>query len=192
MSIAEPVVRRWTREEYYLMGEAGLFQDQRVELIDGEIIVMAPQKDIHAIAVGLARSAAALAFPSGVWIREQLPLQIGNSSEPEPDVSVIKGSPRDFKGIGHPQTALLVVEVSLTTLLFDRARKANLYASAGIGDYWIINLVNGTLEIRRNPVADPASPLGHRFDTTTILTASDRVSPLAAPSANIAVADLLP
>src|SRR5439155_20878402 len=115
MSIAEPTIRRWSREEYYQMGELGMFQDQRVELIDGEIIQMAPQKDVHAVAIGVVRTALAGAFVANVWIREQLPLEIGPRSEPEPDLSVCSVTRRSYLGTGHPKTALLVVEVSGTT-----------------------------------------------------------------------------
>jgi Uma2 family endonuclease len=110
---------------------------------------------------------------------------------PDPDVSVIIGSPR---GAGRtiPTTALLVVEVSDSTLGLDRSHKAPLYAAGGIRDYWIVNLVQRQLEVYRDPVPDRTALFGSRYASRTILDPVDVVSPLAAPQAQIRVADLLP
>src|SRR3954468_9558284 len=135
MSLAEPTTRKWNRDEYYQMADLGLFQDQRVELIEGEIVEMAPQKDNHAGSVSLVHRALSHAFGDGFWVRMQMPLTLNDQSEPEPDVSVVPGGERDYmRGAGHPRGALLVVEVSDTTLSYDRERKASLYAAAGIED----------------------------------------------------------
>jgi len=192
MSVVEAQPRRWTRDEYYRMADLGFFEDQRVELIDGEIFKMPPQKDVHAIVVGLVHRAVVAAFGPAVWVREQMPISLPNASEPEPDVSVVKGEPRNYLGKGHPRSALLVVEVSDTTWLFDRRRKASLYASAGIEDYWIVNLVDVRLEVLRNSVRDIAQPHGYRYDESVILKSGDAISPLAIPQSAIKVSDLLP
>src|SRR5438477_12092996 len=115
MQTVEPATRKWTREEYYRMGDLGFFQDQRVELIDGESIEMAPQNNPHAIAIGLVVDAVSAAFGKGFWIRSQMPLFLGPQSEPEPDVAIVPGSPRDYVGKDHPRTALLAIEVSEAT-----------------------------------------------------------------------------
>jgi Uma2 family endonuclease len=187
MTIADPIVRRWTREEYYRMGEMGLFQDQRVELIEGEIIQMAPQLDIHAACIGLVTQEANRVFLSGYWVRTQLPLCLGAHSEPEPDVSVVRGSPRDFVGTGHPREAALIIEASSTTLLFDQTTKMRLYAQFGFKDYWIINLVDRVVEVRREPNQSTVA-----YDRVEIYPVGDMITPLAAPHAKIAVNDLLP
>ena len=80
MTLANPTTRKWTREEYYQMGELGFFQDQRVELIEGEIIEIAPQKDVHAAVVSLCQKAVSKAFGDEYWIRTQLPLYLTNGS----------------------------------------------------------------------------------------------------------------
>jgi Uma2 family endonuclease len=110
---------------------------------------------------------------------------------PSPDLAVIPGSHR---GAGRTivKSALLVVEVSDTTLAYDRYHKAPLYAAGGIADYWIVNLVQGQLEVYRDPVADSTQLFGFRYGTRTILDPPDVISPLAAPQASITVADLLP
>ena len=192
MTVAEPIVRRWTREEYYRMGEMGLFDGQRVELIDGEIIQMAPQKDVHSAVIGLAHKAIEQAFGPSYWVRMQLPLELPDDSEPEPDISVVPGSPRDFIGTGHPRNALLVVEVSDTTLLFDQRVKSALYASAGFEDYWIINLIAQRIEIHRHPRPDAADWRNSKYDDVQFAQRGQTITPLAAGQATINVADLLP
>jgi hypothetical protein len=87
---------------------------------------------------------------------------------------------------------VLIVEVADSSLAFDRGEKASLYARAGIADYWILNLSDRVLEVYREPVVAPHAQYGHRYGATTTLGPRDMVSPLAAPTAAILVADLLP
>jgi Uma2 family endonuclease len=192
MTLADPKTRRWTRDEYYQMADLGFFQDQRVELIEGEIIQMAPQKEVHAIAIGLGQRALESTFGIGYWVRVQLPLFLTDISEPGPDLAVVQGSPRDYLGGDHPRTALLIVEVSEANLRFDRGRKASLYAAAGIKDYWIVNLIELQLEVLRDLVADPTSPFGFTYKTRRVLKSGESISPLAHPHAVIKVSDVLP
>src|SRR4051794_716453 len=100
ISPRDPNAVRWTRNEYYRMVEAGLFDGRRVQLIGGEIIELAPQKNDHMVAIGLAQQIFTRIFGEGYWVRIQGPVQGGKWSEPEPDVAVVRGSPRDFKD--HP------------------------------------------------------------------------------------------
>ena len=112
--------------------------------------------------------------------------------EPEPDVSVVQGTERDYIGTGHPTTAMLIVEVSDTTLRYDRGTKASLYAKHGIADYWIVNLEDGRVEVHRQPVADAKARFRMRYDNVTIHQKGEFVAPLAMPAARVAVSDLLP
>src|SRR5437764_5029866 len=98
MQLAEPRKRRWTRAEYHRMADLGLFRGQRVELLAGEVVQMAAQKDTHVIGVSLTAKALAKAFGDGFWPRTQAPLNIDRYSEPEPDVTVVPGSERDYLG----------------------------------------------------------------------------------------------
>ena len=100
--------------------------------------------------------------------------------------------PRSHATATNPTTALLVVEISETTLGYDRNHKAPLYAAAGITDYWIVNIPQRQLEVYRDRVADSTQLFGFRYNSRTILDPPDKVSPLAAPQASITVADLLP
>jgi len=190
MILAEPKKRRFTRDEYYKMAELGLFDGQRVELIDGEVIQMAPQMERHV--VGIAKGARALgrAISNEYWIRQQAPISVDELSEPEPDIAVVPGAPGDYQE--HPPRPLLVVEVSESTYRFDSKVKAGLYASTGIEDYWIVNLNANRLEVYRQPVADDAQPFGHRYANVKMLAANESVIPLAFPHAKLQVADFLP
>lgn len=188
---AEPTPRRWTREEFDRLADFGLFRCQRAELIEGEIMVFSPQGPSHSYGTDRAFTAIGRSGWQGVWVRMQLPMDFGAFSEPEPDVSVVSGSPEDFK-MAHPTTALLIVEVSDSTLRYDRTHKASLYAKMGVAEYWIVNVGDGHLEVRRDPRPDPAQPFGFGYAGLAILRAGDQVAPVYAPAVRIAVADLLP
>lgn len=177
---------RFTREEYYQMADLGFFNDRQVELIDGVIFDMSPQSTPHADAVMRCIFALRDAFGRSAVLRTHANLRLG-SSDPEPDVCVLTLA--DGAAMLPPTTALLVVEISLTTLAYDRGQKASLYAAAAIADYWIVNLNNQTLEVRRQPGADSAAHFGHSYGQLVTLRAPETVTPLALPSAAIAVAD---
>ncbi|MBH0201313.1 MAG: Uma2 family endonuclease [Nitrospira sp.] len=183
-------IKRWTRREYDRMAEAGIFcQDDRVQLVDGDIITMTPQNSPHAAAIGTTQRVLERLFGANVWVRVQMPLIIDPDSEPEPDLVVVPGAPHDYRD-EHPRSALLVVEVSDSTIALDRDRKRALYARAGIREYWIVNLAERCLEVYREPVASPDQTSLYR--SSRRLTPSDSIAPLAAATATVAVADLLP
>ncbi|NBC17982.1 MAG: Uma2 family endonuclease [Bacteroidetes bacterium] len=176
---------RWTRREYERMGETGILApDARTELIDGAIIEMSPQSSYHAATVSLAQETLRHAFGDGYTVRVQLPLALGATSEPEPDLAVVPGTPRDYVE-AHPAEAALVVEVADTSLDFDRSRKAAVYARAALADYWIINLRDHCVEVYRDP-------RGGLYGAKQTLASGEVLAPLARPETPIAVADLLP
>ena len=183
--------RRWSLAEYYQMAEWGWFEGVRVMLIDGELVFMATQKAPHYVAITLVSDALQPVFGAGFWIRQQAPLELEGVSDTEPDVAVVRGSRNDYRE-NHPRTALLVTEVSDTTLRYDRGHKASLYARGGIADYWIVNLVDRQVEVYRNPVADESAAFGFRYAAQVVYHIGEFISPLANPQAQIAVADLLP
>jgi Uma2 family endonuclease len=185
-------LRRWTREEYERMIDAGILgENDRVELVAGEIVSVSPQQGRHAAGVSLGQETLRIAVGPDFHVRVQLPLALDPDSEPEPDLAVIAGSPRDYRDM-HPTTAILVVEVSDTTLAFDRIRKASVYARAGIPEYWILNLQLQSLEVYRDPAPDPAAPLGYAYRQRLTFGAGDRVQVLMIPGAEVTVTDLLP
>jgi Uma2 family endonuclease len=176
-------MRRWTWKEYDKMIAAGMFAPgERVELVDGEILQMTPQGSVHATVIQLVYDAVRLAFGPAFSIRQQLPIAISQDSEPEPDLAVVMGNPLDYWH-AHPATALLLVEVSDTTLEHDRRRKGSLYARVDIQDYWIVNLIDRCVEVYREPHKGSYRSCQRFF-------AGDRLAPLAAPEAMISVADI--
>jgi len=184
--------RRWSRREYETLVEGGFFGcHERLELIGGLLLVKEPQGDPHAVAVDLAAAALRGAFGKAWLVRAHAHVALGRHSRPEPDVYVVSGSPRDYREAA-PTRPALVIEVAESRLRFDRGQKASLYARAGVPDYWIVNLVDRVLEVHREParLEPPRRRCGYRSIQTLGPDAS--VSPLAAPAARIAVADLLP
>lgn len=184
--------RRFRRGEYERLAELGFFQPgERLELVDGLLVVREPQGTPHATAVRLAVAALRRAFGAGWHVDSQLPVALDDASEPEPDVAVVPGGPRDYL-VAHPSRPVLVLEVGEASLEFDRGYKASLYARAGVADYWIVNLVEHTLEIRRHPEPSDAAPCGWSYRMLDVLVPPATVALLTAPAARILVADLLP
>jgi Uma2 family endonuclease len=179
-------VYRLTVKDYHALGDSGAFEGQRVELLNGKIVKMPPKKDAHSIVTSLvAKQLRAVFDDQSFWVRTQEPLTLNNGSEPEPDIAVVEGSELTWLGKGHPRTALLVVEVSDSTLRYDRTTKAIAYARADISDYWVVNLVDRQLEVYRKSA-------GKRYDAPLILKPGQSIAPLAMKSKKIKVSELLP
>ena len=178
--------RLHTATEYAQMTSLGFFDGERLELIFGELIQKEmPQRPAHATAVDLAAETLRTLFTQSFRVRIQLPLALaGSQSVPEPDVAVVEGSPRDF-ATEHPAHAALVVEVSDTTLEADRTTKALAYARGGIEDYWIVNVNERTVEVRRQPTESG-------YQSLQTFRETESVAPLVAPQSLITVAELLP
>ena len=192
MTISPPRTKHWTRIEYERLIDLGAFgPGERLELVGGALLVREPQGGPHFTAVGLVEDALRRVFGAGWTVRAQGPIALDADSEPEPDIAVVPGSRRDHSR-AHPSHPVLIVEVADSSLAFDRQEKGSLYARAGIADYWILNLIDQVLEVYREPVAARHAPYGHRYSATVTMRALDTMSPLAAPTAAIVVADLLP
>jgi Uma2 family endonuclease len=185
--------RRWSRVEYDKLIEEGLFQPgERLELLAGQLVVREPQGTPHATGIRLLTRALREAFGQDRWIVDmQLPVALDEESEPEPDVTVTAGDPRDFLP-SHPARPALVVEVAEASLALDRDEKGSLYARARVPEYWILNLRDRVLEVYREPHPDPSAPHGWAYRSRQSLAAGEHVTPSAAPTARITVANLLP
>jgi Uma2 family endonuclease len=180
------------RVRYDRLVEAGVFgPEDRVELLDGLLVTREPQGGRHATAVALVRAALEKAFGRAYYVREEKPIALDERSEPEPDVVVVPGRPRDYRD-AHPSQPVLVVEVADTSLALDRLRKGGLYARGGIADYWVVNLIDEMLEVYREPVRAPSGHGDWKYDSVRLLRRNAIVRPLAAPRARIRVATLLP
>jgi Uma2 family endonuclease len=192
-SVIEPYVktRRLRRVEYDRLVDLGMFAGERLELLDGLLVVREPQGSPHAAIAAHIGHVLEAVFGPGWHPRLHSPLALDDESEPEPDVAVVAGGPRDYVR-AHPSTAALVVEVADSSLRLDRRLKAGLYARAGLQDFWIVNLVEGVLEVHREPQPDADASYGWVYRSVEILRPAAIVAPLAAPGARIPVADLLP
>ncbi len=176
----------FTPDQFEQMGRLGLFGDQRVELIGGEIVQMPPIGPEHSVGKTCSASAWQRRKQPTWHVRIDDPLRLGES-EPVPDVAIVPGKPSDYRQ-QHPTTALLVIEVADTSLEYDRTEKMSLYAAAGIPEYWIVNLVERCLEVYREPVS-PASGTAFdaRYRALRYYGLEESVSPLFEPTLSVPV-----
>jgi Uma2 family endonuclease len=180
---------RCTREQYAKLGEAGFFREKQYQLVRGEIIDMGKQGPLHFVMVGVVVDVLRATFGPGFHVRHAGPIGF-DDSEPEPDAAVVRGTWRDYL-TKHPDTALLAVEVSDTTLTYDLTTKAELYATAGIPEYWVLDLDGKQLHVFRDPAALPPALEATAYGTHLTYAPGDTVTPLHAANA-VKVADLLP
>ena len=173
---------RFSVSDYYLMAEAGILSPyDRVELIDGEIVRMASIGSYHAGCVDYLATFFGHTLGFSVVIRVQNPLRVDEHNEPQPDLTLLK--PRDdFYTQSHPGSGdvLLAVEVSHTTVEFDRDVKAPLYARAGIPELWLVNLEDGYLDALSHPE-------GGEYRVARRLVRGDTIAPALLPDARLDV-----
>ena len=184
-----PRKRLFTRKEYHAMGKAGIFApNERVELLEGEIIAMSPAGSRHSSCILLMTE---WFYESGrlngrAHIHSQNPVVVSDVSEPEPDLMLLAyRQDRYALGKPRPQDILLLVEVSDSSLGYDRNVKLRSYAESGIPETWIANLRDDCIEAHTDP-----SPEGYR--STRIYQRGDTISPTAFPDIQIAVNDIIP
>lgn len=156
--------KRFTIDEYHRLIELGFFsEDDRIELIRGELIPMVSKGTAHSVCeTRLERQLYSL-VGSRATLRGQQPIVLPNLSEPEPDVAIVRNCNDDYLS-EHPtpEDILLVIEVSNRTLAFDREVKLSVYAESGIGDYWIFNLVDRVLECYSQPYQGDRGQFSYR------------------------------
>jgi Uma2 family endonuclease len=180
----EPPRRLFTVEEYQRMAEVGIFHpDERVELIEGEIVQMSPIGPRHAGCVINVNRLFVTRLGERAIVSPQNPVVIRPRSQPQPDLLLLR--PRSVS-YSHehptPEDVLLAVEVADTTARFDRLVKARLYARAGIAEFWLLLTMDGSVEIYREPGSDGYASMARRGPGQT-------VSPLAFPDLDFTVAD---
>jgi hypothetical protein len=176
----ERVRRRFTIEEYERMAETGILaQDDRVELVEGEIVEMSPIGNPHAAFVANLNHLLMARVGDRVRVWVQGPVRVPPRSKPQPDLALLR--PRSYVREGATAgDVLLVIEVAETSLPYDRTVKLRLYARAGIPEYWIVDANAETLEVYR-------SPSGERYTDHRRLARGERVAPLAFPEAALPV-----
>jgi len=187
-----PRTRKWTRVEYERLIDLGVFSpDERLELLDGALVVREPQGSRHAAAIRKVLDSLRAALGDAWRLDSQLPLALDDASEPEPDVSVVPHDPHAYRH-AHPSHAVLVVEIAETSYRTDREYKFSLYARAGIAECWLVDVVNERVEVHREPEVSPAALYGWHYRSIETLRSPAVVRPLITPRTPIRVADLLP
>jgi Uma2 family endonuclease len=187
-----PDQHRWTRRDYGRLLEQGfLDEDDPIELLDGLLLVKEPHSSPHRTAVLLTARALERAFGDGWFVQVQSAIILDDRAEPEPDVCVVRGSPRDYVE-SHPSQPALIVEVALSGLRRARGRKARAYARARIADYWVVNLVDRVVEVYREPARPGPARRHWGYTSVQTLGPDALITPLAGLAAKIRVADLLP
>jgi Uma2 family endonuclease len=186
VSPAGPSRRRFSVGDFYAMAEAGVFAPgERVELIEGEIYQMAPIGPRHGYSTDVLGNEFKERLGRLVRVRVQGPLHLDDGSEPEPDLLLLRPHPDRYRG-RHPTPGdvLLLVEVSDTTLDFDRSRKLPVYARADIPEVWIVNLVDGRIETH-------AEPSGGAYRNERAYAAGQEVAPREFPECLLSVDEIL-
>lgn len=180
---AAPVCGYSVNAYFGLVHSGVLDEDDRVELLDGVIVAEPPRDPPHASGISYATDAIQRAVGG---VRIQAPFIADPFSVPEPDVAVVAGTKEDYLDL-HPSTALLVVEVSDSSLQQDRLSKSRIYAGAGVPDYWIVNLRDDCVEVFRAPDAERRV-----YGVREVERAGDQLELVALAGAAVAVGDLLP
>lgn len=178
--------RRFTADDYQRMGQAGILRrEDHVELIDGEIVEMSPIGLRHAACVDRATMLLAPALVGKAIVRTQGPIRLSDYSKPQPDLILLEPR-KDYYAAAAPITrdALLVIEVSDTSIRYDRGSKLKVYARAGVSEVWIEDLTTDTLWVFREP-----SRAVYKVQLT--LRAGDALAPRAFPALRLAVSELL-
>ena len=156
-----PQPKRWTVAEFHQLRSETWLEAQRMILVEGVVLEMPNPDPPHDAGLGLLEELLRVAFGQRHWIRGQMALVLGLSTDPVPDIAVVAGSPRNYKD--HPRTALLVVEISQSTLAYDPRQKASLYAAARILDYWVVDLAHRRVIVHRDPASDPSQVHGAKY-----------------------------
>ena len=175
--------RRFTANEYMRMAEAGILgEDERIELIRGEILTMSPIGPRHCTVVDRFNYLLVTALGARAWVRVQSTVRLFPDTMPEPDLAILRR--RDYSE-AHPTPAdiLLVIEVAETSLAYDRGEKAALYAEAGIPEYWVADTQEEVIEVNRE--SD-----GQRYRQSARVGGAATVSPVAFPDVVVGLPEI--
>ena len=179
--------RKFTVEEYYRMAEVGILKrDERVELIEGEIVVMPPIGPEHANDVDVFNELLVRYAPGRYRVRVQNPVRLNDHSEPEPDVALVRRRAEGY-GAAHPtpEDVLLIIEVAASSLGYDRDVKAHIYGRAGVPETWVKNLREDCIERFTEPGAEG-------YARHTVHRRGETLTPVALPDLEVDVGELLP
>ena len=170
--VVQVSTKKFTVHDFYRMGEAGIFaEDDRVELLEGEIFEMTPIGSHHAACISRLNRMLTSHLGQTAIVSVQNPIRLNDQSEPQPDIALLK--PRsDFYKEGHPQPddVLLVIEVADSSVNLDRGTKLPLYAKAGISEIWIVDLTRRTVETYRQPSAQGYEAISQLHDSEQVIS----------------------
>jgi Uma2 family endonuclease len=185
MSVKTAPTYEFSVEEYLKLGEAGIFhEDDRVELLNGDIVLMAPIGIRHMNAVRRLNNRFARRFRDRCLADAQNPLVIDGQSMPQPDLLLLR-SELDEAAAPGPEDVLLLVEVADSSLIYDQTEKLEAYARNGITEYWILDLTTNELVAHRDPD-------GRTYRTVLRVKKDESIAPLAFPDTPVPVAEILP
>lgn len=178
--------RALTVAEYHRMGEVGiLHEDDRVELIEGELVAMTPIGSNHSGTINTLTRALVMAVGNRGVVAVQNPVQLDDLSEPQPDFSILRSRPDDYRrATPRPDEVLLIIEVADSSLAYDRAIKRALYARHGIPEFWMVNLQANSVEVCRKPA-------GEAYTDISTIERDGTLEPQLLPGAAIPAAVLL-
>ena len=176
---------RFTVDEYHKLADAGILEeDDRVELLDGEIILMSPVGYRHAKAVRRLVTTFIRASRDRYEVQGQDPVVVNDYSEPQPDVLLLANEVDEYEGLPEARHTYLVVEVADSTLRYDRGRKLKAYARAGIAEFWIVNLKENSIEVYRDPA-------GETYGSRSVARGQERVAPAIFSDVKVTVSKIV-
>lgn len=184
---APVAIRRLTVQDYHQMAKAGIFSsDERVELLDGNLLSMAAKGTAHSSATTKTRRVLERILGDDVQIRVQEPIQLDEYSEPEPDLAIVVLDPWDY-ATNHPLPAQVywLIEIADSSLAFDCGAKAIAYAKASIPEYWVLDVQSRKLHVMRSPHSEG-------YQSQEIFTEKMPIAPLEFPDCQVMVQDMLP
>lgn len=175
---------KWTTENYHQAIEKGIFEGESVELLRGEIIVMSPEREPHAYYNTEVGDYLRSLLGNRAKIRDAKPITLPNNSEPEPDIAIVKPLGKEYlKHHPYPEDIFWIIEFSQATLSKDLGEKKDIYAQAGIIEYWVVDLKNLQLKVFRDLV-------NNKY-TSELTLNTGKISPLSFPQIIVEVKRLI-
>lgn len=175
---------KWTIEEYHRLGETGILDDRRVELLKGDIVEMASEGEPHAYSSDEAGEYLTGLLSERAKVRQNHPVTLPNDSEPEPDLAIVQRLGREYRSHHpYPENIFWLIEYANSSLDKDLKVKSKVYAEVGVSEYWVINLKSLELVVFRDPQNGD-------YISKTILT-SGIIQPLAFPDIDVSVDRIL-
>lgn len=186
LDIANPLLRRWTVDEYHRMVEAGILtSEDHVELLDGQIIEMVPQDPPHASRIDDGGDYLKAIFADRAKVRVHLPITLAPGSEPEPDFAIVRLQENRYRDRHpYPQDVLLLIEMADSTVERDRDYKTPIYARAAIPEYWIVDL-------KKRQVTVFQHPQGEEYQAERVYAETDSISPRLVPDVSVELRQLI-